>query len=280
MTGPLYDALYHRLEKVRWNMSDIPFDTVDKDAVSEETIEFVRVNCLMELSSLYATRMFLRDFQGNVDFCQFMSVWYFEEMRHYLILREYLKVFDAEPDFESLEDLDTDLKPSPWPNTLAMHWCGELRLGRWYLQWSKAAPERVLKQIYKYIADDEFRHAQAYEDFMERALQKDPSLMLPFANTSKWMLMNPQGDKHPTTHAEGSADGQSVTDRIDGYDDLQQWIQQSVPEEVERSLETRVLKTLSRLSGTEMKSRSDLVRLTLRLQAEAPSTPAPSSPPA
>lgn len=277
MAQPLYDTLYHRLEKVRWDMADVPFDQIDKSAVSAETLELVRVNCLMELSSLYATRMFLRDFQGNTDFCQFQSVWYFEEMRHYLILREYLKAFDAEPDFTTLEGFDTELKEAPWANTLAMHWCGELRLGRWYMQWSKEAPEPVLQQVYKLIAEDEFRHAQAYEEFMERALEKDPSVLLPFANATKWMLVNPQGDKHPTTFAEGSEDGQSVTDRIEGYEDLQKLIQQSVPDHVEASLQNRVLKTLSRLSGTTLESRSDLVRLTLSLQANAansiPSTP-------
>lgn len=277
MPKPLYDTLYHRLEKVRWDMRDVPFDKIDKSAVSKETLELVRVNCLMELSSLYATRMFLRDFQSNPDFCQFQSIWYFEEMRHYLILREYLKAFDAEPDFTTLAEFDTDLKEAPWPNTLAMHWCGELRLGRWYQQWSKAAPEPVLKQVYKLIADDEFRHAQAYEDFMERALVDDPSLILPFANATKWMLMNPQGDKHPTTFSEGSEDGMAVTDRIDGYQNLQKWIQDSVPEAVEISLENRVLKTLSRLSGEALHTRSDLVRFTMRLQAASPKTPAPPS---
>ncbi len=269
MSKPLYDALYHRLEKVRWNMSDVPFDQIDRSAVSDETIRSVQVNCLMELSSLYATRMFLRDFRSNPDFCQFQSIWYFEEMRHYLILREYLKHFDAEPNFESLDEYDTDLKEAPWPNTLAMHWCGELRLGRWYTHWSKEADEPILKLVYKLIADDEFRHAQAYEEFMQQALERDPSVLLAFANSTKWMLLNPDGDKHPTTFSEGSYDGKAVTDRIENYEMLRERIQTMVPAEAEISLEKRVLKTLSRLSGLELQTRSDLVRLTLDLQAQA-----------
>jgi rubrerythrin len=253
-------------------MKDVPFDKIDKSAVSEETLKFVRVNCLMELSSLYATRMFLRDFQGNPDFCQFQSIWYFEEMRHYLILREYLKVFGEEPNHEDLQKYDTDLKEASWPNTLAMHWCGELRLGRWYLRWSKDSEEPVLKQVYKLIADDEFRHAQAYEEFMQQAIDKDPSLLLPFANATKWMLLNPDGDKHPTTFSEGSLDGLAVCDRIENYQIFQGHIQESISEEVEAGLEARVLKTLSRLSGQELKSRSDLVRLTLQLQNNSSAT--------
>ncbi len=268
MSSPLYDLHYHRLEKVRWDMADIPFDQIDRDAVSQETLDFVRVNCLMELSSLYATRMFLRDFRDNPDFCQFQSIWYFEEMRHYLVLREYLKVFGLEPDFTTLDQYDTELSPAPWPNTLAMHWCGELRLGRWYLNWARAADEPVLELIFRRIAEDEFRHAQCYEDFMHQALETDPTLLSAFANTAKWMLVNPQGDKHPTTYREGSDDGQAVIDHIGGYQAFLHRVQQMVPVDDELSLEKRVLKTLSRLAGEELASRSDLVRLTLRLNQE------------
>jgi len=260
MEEPLYDRLFRRLEKVRWGLSDIPFDEVDRDAVQPETLDFVRVNCLMELSSLYATRMFLRDFQHNPDFCQFMSIWYFEEMRHYLALREYLKVFDMAPNHRELDRYDVDLAPAPWPNTLAMHWCGELRLGRWYKRWAQGAEEPVLARIFKLIADDEFRHAQCYEDFMHDSLQQDPQLLGPYLHTAKWMMLNPRGDKHPTTIAEVNEDNIAVTDRIEGAEAFLKRVQQ-LPEEDEISLETRILKTFSRLSGRELNSRADLVRL-------------------
>lgn len=271
MAEPLYDALFKRLEKVRWELADIPFDTIDKSAVSQDTLDFVRINTLMEMSSLYATRMFLRDFQGNPDFCQFMSIWYYEEMKHYLVLREYLKVFDCAPDFEELPKYDVELDPAPWPATLAMHWCGELRLGRWYLRWSKGADEPVLAQIFKLIADDEFRHAQCYEDFMHQALKKQPELLTEFINATKWMLLNPRGDKHPTTMQEVNQEGIAVCDRIEGYENYLKRINEEVPEADELSLETRVLKTFSRLSGQELKTKADLVRLSLQ-QPAAPAS--------
>lgn len=261
MSDALYDSLFRRLEKVRWDLSDIPFEQVDRDLVSQDTLDFVRVNCLMEMSSLYATRMFLRDFQHNPDFCQFMSIWYFEEMRHYLALREYLKQFGLEPDHRELSRYDVELAPAPWPNTLAMHWCGELRLGRWYLRWADAAEEPVLAQIFRLIAEDEFRHAQCYEDFMHAALEEDPALLTEFINTAKWMLLNPRGDKHPTTIQEVNEEGVAVTDRIEGYEAFLRRVNEQVPEADEVSLETRVLKTFSRLSGRELHSRADLVRL-------------------
>ena len=155
-SGPLYDRMFRRLEKVRWELADIDFGAVDRTRASEETLAFLQVNCQMELSSLYAVRMFLRDFRAWPDFCQFMSVWYYEEMKHYLVMREYLKVFGREPDASRLDALDTELSPGPWPATLAMHYCGELRLGMWYHRWSDEEDEPVLAHIYRLIGNDEF----------------------------------------------------------------------------------------------------------------------------
>ena len=45
--------------------------------------------------------MFLRDFYADIDFCSFVSIWFYEEMKHHLTLRKYLEhcgeTFDEEP---------------------------------------------------------------------------------------------------------------------------------------------------------------------------------------
>ncbi len=278
MAESLYHRLYRRLEPVRWSLAEVPFGDIAKERVSAETLSFVRVNALMELSSLYATRMFLRDFRQDTEFCQFMSIWYFEEMRHYLVLAEYLKQFGLEPQPEELPALDTELKEAPWPPTLAMHWCGELRLGIWYLRWAESVDDEdpVLAGIFRTIAEDEYRHAQCYEEFMQRALERQPEVLLDFLNTAKWMLVNPQGDKHPTTFAEASVDGLAVSDHIDGYESFLRRVQDNVTAEDEARLERRILKTLSRLAGRELSGRADLVRLTRELSRTRADAAAPS----
>lgn len=270
MGAPLYDRIFHRLEKARWRLAEVPFQQVDRSCVSDDTLARVRVNCLMELSSLYATRMFLRDFRANPDFCQFMSVWYYEEMKHYLVLREYLKVFDSAPETDTFPGLDTELSPSPWPPTLALHYCGELRLGMWYHRWSRQAPEPVLAQVYQLIGNDEFRHAACYEEFMEQALERDRGLLPQFLQAAKWMLVNPAGDKHPTTMKSDRATDTSVVDRIEDYGLLQTQIQQSISDEDEDALKGKVLATLSRLSGTRMSRLSDLSALARELTRGGP----------
>ncbi len=266
--GPLYDVIFRRLEKVRWELSDIPFADVDRDRISQETLTFLRVNCLMELSSLYATRMFLRDFRSNADFCQFMSIWYYEEMKHYLVLREYLKLFGAEPDTARFTELDTELTPSPWPPTLALHYCGELRLGMWYRRWSEENEEPVLSLIYKHIANDEFRHAGCYKEFMDRAVRDDPGLLLDFLQGCKWMLVNPVGDKHPTTMKADQVHESSVTDRIEGYEVMLERIRRTITDADEDDLRQQVLATLSRLSNRKLHTLGDLSQLTRELQRQ------------
>ena len=98
-------------------------------------------------------------------------------------------------------------------------------------------------------------------------------LLVDFINTAKWMLMNPRGDKHPTTMAEANEDGIAVTDRIEGYENFLRRINERVPEADEISLETRVLKTFSRLSGRELQTKGDLVRLSRELLSQQAPTP-------
>ena len=233
---PLYDDMFRRLEKVRWKLADIPYESIDRAAVKPETLTFLRVNCLMELSSLYAERMFLRDFRSLPDFCQFTSVWYYEEMKHYLALRDYLKVFDMEPDTEVFPELDVQLGSGPWSTTLAFHYCGELRLGMWYRRWADEAEEPVLRQIYSLISADEFRHAGCYKQFMERAVEQEPELLLTFLNAAKWILINPDGDKHPTTMKTSENKNEAVTDRIPDYAVFRQKIRDTIHMEDEQGL--------------------------------------------
>ncbi len=273
--GALYDRMFRRLEKVRWSLADIDFGAVDKSRVSEANLSFLQVNCLMELSSLYAVRMFLRDFRARPDFCQFMSIWYYEEMKHYLVFREYLKLWGREPAPDQIAQFDTELSPAPWHATLALHYCGELRLGMWYHRWSDEEEEPVLAHIYRLIGNDEFRHAGCYKEFMEQAAAEDPALLLDFMQTCKWMLFNPTGDKHPTTMKADRAHDIAVTDRIEGYDDFQRRIQATIRDEDEAELRRQVLATLSRLAGKPLPTMTALAAHTRWLAGNA-RQPAPS----
>ena len=49
------------------------------------------MNAITEWAALPATEMFLRDNRHDSDFSAFMSIWFFEEQKHSLVLMEYLQ---------------------------------------------------------------------------------------------------------------------------------------------------------------------------------------------
>ena len=171
----LYPELFKSLEQVRWNMeTDIPWDKFDGSKLSDEQAQTIRMNAITEWSALPATEMFLRDNRGDSDFCAFMSVWFFEEQKHSLVLMEYLRRFKPEfvPTEAELHNVRFEFDPAPALETLMMHFCGEIRLNHWYRCASDWHTEPVIKQIYKIISQDEARHGGAYLRYMKKAMQK------------------------------------------------------------------------------------------------------------
>ncbi|MBS0307792.1 MAG: ferritin-like domain-containing protein, partial [Proteobacteria bacterium] len=160
----LYPELFKSLEQVRWNMeTDIPWDTFDASLLTDEQAQTIRMNAITEWSALPATEMFLRDNRGDSDFSAFMSVWFFEEQKHSLVLMEYLRRFRPElvPTEEELHNVRFEFDPAPALETLMLHFCGEIRLNHWYRCASDWHTEPVIKQIYKIISQDEARHGGA-----------------------------------------------------------------------------------------------------------------------
>jgi hypothetical protein len=90
----LYAELFKSLEAVRWNMEqDVPWAAFEGDKLSDEQALTIKMNAITEWSALPATEMFLRDNQHDSDFSAFMSIWFYEEQKHSLVLMEYLRRF-------------------------------------------------------------------------------------------------------------------------------------------------------------------------------------------
>jgi hypothetical protein len=169
----LYPELFKSLEAVRWNMdADIPWDKFDATLLTDEQAQTIKMNAITEWAALPATEMFLRDNRGDSDFSAFMSVWFFEEQKHSLVLIEYLRRFrpDLVPTEEELHAVRFEFDPAPALETLMLHFCGEIRLNHWYRCAAQWHTEPVIQMIYETIAQDEARHAGAYLRYMRRAL--------------------------------------------------------------------------------------------------------------
>ncbi len=72
---------------------DIPWDKFDPSLLTDEQARTIKMNAITEWSALPATEMFLRDNHSDSDFSAFISVWFFEEQKHALVLMEYLRRF-------------------------------------------------------------------------------------------------------------------------------------------------------------------------------------------
>jgi hypothetical protein len=169
----LYPDLFRSLEAVRWNMEkDVPWAEFDASRLSDEQAQTIKMNAITEWSALPATEMFLRDNRHDSDFSAFMSVWFFEEQKHSLVLMEYLRRFRPElvPTHDELHKVRFEFDPAPALETLTLHFCGEIRLNHWYRRASEWHTEPVIKHIYRLLSQDEARHGGAYLRYMKRAI--------------------------------------------------------------------------------------------------------------
>ena len=169
----LYPELFRQLESVRWDMDrDIPWDQFDPALLSDEQANTIKMNAITEWAALPATEMFLRDNRGDSDFSAFMSIWFFEEQKHSLVLMEYLRRYRPElvPTEAELHAVRFEFDPAPPLETLMLHFCGEIRLNHWYRRASEWHTEPVIKAIYTKLSQDEARHGGAYLKYMKRAI--------------------------------------------------------------------------------------------------------------
>ncbi len=171
----LYPELFKQLEAVRWDMArDIPWDSFEADKLSDEQAKTIKLNAITEWAALPATEMFLRDNRHDSDFSAFMSIWFFEEQKHSLVLMEYLRRFrpEMQPTEAELHDVRFEFDPAPALETLMLHFCGEVRLNHWYRRASQWHSEPVIKHIYTRLSQDEARHGGAYLKYMKLAISR------------------------------------------------------------------------------------------------------------
>jgi hypothetical protein len=272
----LYPELFRSLESVRWNMeTDVPWSTFDASRLSDEQARTIKMNAITEWSALPATEMFLRDNRHDSDFSAFMSVWFFEEQKHALVLMEYLRRFrpDMVPTEQELHNVRFEFDPAPALETLTLHFCGEIRLNHWYRRASEWHTEPVIKHIYKLLSQDEARHGGAYLRYMKKYLADlGDSARASFAKIAKAL--------HPTNLHVNQAlfPNDTVQSRLPDPSWLERWLDQQIAfdETWETKVVERILHNMSLLFERSFASVQELNRyrkeVTQRLALQA--TPA------
>jgi hypothetical protein len=182
------------LERPSWNLArDIDFDAVEADKLTPEWIGEVREICAAGLSALHATEPLLRVFHEDVDFCSFVSLWFYEEMKHHLVLRKYLESAGEPVGEVRSPRLRSAGDEGPAIVTLTLHFCGEQRLADRCAALSAAAPEPVLRQILEALAADERRHAAVYAAYLRRAVDGDPAVLPGVLRLAVWAMRTGRG---------------------------------------------------------------------------------------
>jgi hypothetical protein len=279
----LYPELFKQLEAVRWNMdTDIPWDRFDAAQLSEEQARTIKMNAITEWAALPATEMFLRDNRDDSDFSAFMSIWFFEEQKHSLVLMEYLRRFRPElvPSEAELHAIRFDFDPAPALETLMLHFCGEIRLNHWYRRAADWHTEPVIKHIYTTLSQDEARHGGAYLRYMKRAIGRfGAEAQTAFAKVGVLMASARRTAQalHPTNLHVNKAlfPNDTIQSRLPNPEWLEHWLDKQIDFDAvwEGKVVERILHNLSLLFGRSFKSVQELNRFRKELGG-ASGTPA------
>src|SRR4249920_2345960 len=232
----LYPELFQQFEQVRWDLvDDVPWANFDPALLSDEQAETVKMNAITEWAALPATEMFLRDNHADSDFSAFMSIWFYEEQKHSLVLIEYLRRFRPElmPTEAELHAVRFPFDPAPALETLMLHFCGEIRLTQWYRRAAEWHTEPVIKRIYETLSGDEARHAGAYFKYMRRAIEMlGDEARIAFAKIGVLMASAARAGKplHPTNlHVnKGLFPNDTVQSRLPDPGWLDRWLEQQI----------------------------------------------------
>ena len=280
----LYPDLFRAFERVRWDLEkDIPWDRFDASKLTDEQAMTIKMNAITEWAALPATEMFLRDNRDDSDFSAFMSVWFYEEQKHSLVLMEYLRRFKPQmlPTEAELHAVRFDFDPAPALETLMLHFCGEIRLNHWYRCAAEWHTEPVIKAIYETIAKDEARHGGAYLRYMKKALTQTGDLArAAFAKIGVLMASASRTNKalHPTNLHVNQAlfPNDTVQSRMPDPGWLERWLDQQIVFDSgwEKKVAERILHNLSLLFEQPFQTVQELNRFRKQVLAklEAAST--------
>ena len=264
----IYPELFKTFERVRWSLEeDIPWNQFDASKLTEDQAVTIKMNAITEWAALPATEMFLRDNKHDSDFSAFMSVWFYEEQKHSLVLMEYLRRFCPHlvPTEKELDAVRFDFDPAPALETLMLHFCGEIRLNHWYRCAANWHTEPVIKSIYQTIAKDEARHGGAYLRYMKKAVgQIGDKAQAAFSKIGVLMASAHRTAKalHPTNlHVNKNLfPNDTVQSRLPEPGWLEHWLDKQINFDAdwEKKVAERILHNLSLLFDQSFKNVKEL----------------------
>lgn len=198
-----YYRLLEASEKSRWILSELRWDEIDTSKVTAELIEDIKVAAYGELTTFSATESFMQLFRDDVDFSQWLAVWFYEETKHPLAFIKWLAKLGIPTD-ESLIHRGRQIAPMPASKVevLTSNICSEIVANTSYHLLEKSVKEPVLAEILRNVARDEMRHSNGFQFYCQKAISQsdDPERERLRALRVAWFLSQPLRDgvtQHP-----------------------------------------------------------------------------------
>lgn len=201
LAGLLHYQLFTEAELVRWRMEDIPWSSIDKRLVTPSVRSIVRQIAGAELTTYSATRRFLQEFADDIDFTQWMSVWFYEETKHPQALMSWMH--EVGETFSASQMVRGRITAPFMKSRLGMlvtNIISEVHASGIYVGLARVTKEPVLKQIARNLAGDEARHATGFFAYARRSLERSntPDLDRLEALKVLHMWLNQNGNvQHP-----------------------------------------------------------------------------------
>jgi len=173
LEGLLHYQLFTEAERVRWRMEDIPWSNIDRSKVTASSLALVRTIAFAELTTYAATRRFLQEFSDDIDFTQWMSVWFYEETKHPQALIRWLHEFGEK---FSAGEMVRGRITAPFMKSrfgmLVTNVISEVNASAGYTVLYRMFKEPVLKQVVRHLGGDEARHATGFFAYARRAFER------------------------------------------------------------------------------------------------------------
>jgi hypothetical protein len=198
-----YYDLLGASEKARWKFNELPWDAFDKSKATAGDIYAARVSAHGELTTFSATSSFMQLFSDDIDFMQWLAIWFYEETRHPLALIKWLALA-GNPTDETFMRTGREITPMTKSKVemLTFNIVSEITASVVYHHLSRAASEPVLVEITRNLSRDEMRHSVGFEHYCAKAIAAaaDPALERIRALRAVWFLLEPSADgltRHP-----------------------------------------------------------------------------------
>jgi hypothetical protein len=188
-----YFSLFENAEKARWKITEIPWDQIDKSKVDAELIALVKSIVASELTTFSATRSFMALFEEDIDFTQWLAVWFYEETKHPHVLIKWLSMVGESVSGQFLLD-GREIQPMNQSKveSLTFNIISEIVAGRTYLQGKNQIPEPVLRIILDKLGKDEMRHSVGFAKYCKKWIDEaeDPDKERTLCLRATWVFLD------------------------------------------------------------------------------------------